>query len=224
MFTHLRIRRKRPGTARTKFSEQRHDLLARKRTRCVRDSTSARFQRAIYQRRRASEYRDLQRCYPRHRRELLAWLDGMSALVGTVESVERTTGLMEFRLSRLDPAIRIFVTAVAIGVAAYHDGECFDLLVDIDVAPVRVVGGWQNNFRLPEWQRVFPDLDSLWRAEVFNPFRSWFRTRLFLAQVLIISGMSDGATWTKLADATAPIRSYEIARLPVWVDAATQQA
>lgn len=214
MIVKSRHRRRRPGATRARFP-----LLVNKRTRDVRDSTSARFQRATYRRRRASEYRSLQECYLRHWLELLDWLDDTSALVGTVEPVEHTTEFIEFRLSRLNPDIRIFFTALVIGVAIYRNGEWFDLLVDIDVAPERIVGGWLNNFRLPEWRVVFRDLDDLWRIEMFNPFRSWVCTKLFPAQVLIIHAMGErGATWTKLADATTPVDPHEIARLPVWID------
>lgn len=218
MRSHSWKRRKRPGTTRTRFSEQRTGPLASKRTHNLRDSASVRFQRATYRRRRASEYRSLQECYLRHRLKLLDWLDDMSALVGAVEPVEHTTEYMEFRLSRLNPDIRIFVTAVAIGVVIYRNGEWFDLLVDIDVAPERIVGGWLNNFRLPEWQRVFRDLDSLWHTEVFNPFRQWVRMRLLPARVLVISAMHNGATWTKFADTTTPVDPHEIARPSVWID------
>jgi hypothetical protein len=207
-------RRQRPTTTPGRFS-----LLAYKRAREIRDGTSVRFVRTTYRRQQASEYRSPQAFYLRHTLRLLDWLDTMAALVGAVEPVERTKEFMEFRLSRLHPDIRIFVTAVAIGVAFYRDGECFDLLADIDVAPEQMVGGWLNNFRLPESRVVFRDLDDLWRIEIFNPFRDWMRTKLIPAQVLIVHALDEqGATWTKLADATATVDPYEVVRLPVWID------
>jgi hypothetical protein len=160
--------------------------------------------------------RNEQRRYSACRRAVFDWFMHISAWVGEVLPVDRRKTSSEFRLSKLHPAIRIFVTAntIAVGVA-YRGDHCWDLLQCIESEPQKVQGGWVDSLNLPSHRRVYPNLESLWRYEVFDPFEAWFRETFWSAETLIIYGTRDGATGARLAASSASVEPYEIERLPV---------
>jgi hypothetical protein len=167
---------------------------------------------------KASETRNDHSRYSLHRSAVFRWLRQISAWVGEVLPVDRRKMSTEFGLSKLHPAIRIFVTANTIAISvAYRDDDCWDLLRCVECEPRKVEGGWIDSLNLPSYRRVYPDLESLWQSEVFDPFKAWFSETFWSAETLIIYGMRDGATWAKLAASSTPIGLYEIERLPVQI-------
>lgn len=205
------------------FSEQRISL---QRVRNCRGGRGARKYESVGYKWKASETRNDHTRYSLHRRAVFHWLGQISPWVGEVLPVDRRKTSTEFRLAKLHPAIRIFVTAhtIAVGVA-YRDDDCWDLLQFVECEPRKVQGGWIDSLNLTDHRRVYPDLESLWQNEVFDPFEAWFRETFWSAETLIICGMRAGPTWARLAASSASTEPCEIDRLPVrigypdWLDA-----
>jgi|GEM_PF-5465566 len=222
MLFNLRQRRTRRHQSRAAFSGQRISL---QRVRKGRRACGARKYESVGYKWKASEMRNEQRRYSACRRAVFDWFMHISAWVGEVLPVDRRKTSGEFRLSKLHPAIRMFVTAntIAAGVA-YRDDDCWDLLQSIECQPRKVQGGWIDSLNLPGHQLVYPDLESLWQHEVFDPFELWFRETFWSAETLILCGMREGPTWARLAASSASTEPYEIERLPVrigypdWLD------
>jgi hypothetical protein len=223
MLFNLRQRRTRRYRFRATLSGQRTSLQrlrGYKRVRRTRKSEPVRYKW------KASETRNEYSRYSVHRRAVFHWLGQISAWVGDVQPVDQRKTSIGFRLSKLHPAIRIFVTAntIAVGVA-YRGKECCDLLQCIDCQPRKVQGGWIDSLNVPGHQLVYPDLENLWQHEVFDPFELWFRETFWSAETLILYGAREGATWARLAASSASTEPYEIERLPVrigypdWLDA-----
>ncbi|WP_144161538.1 hypothetical protein [Paraburkholderia sp. BCC1885] len=213
MLFNLRQRRTRRYPSRAAFYEQRISLQLVRKCRRVR---GARKYESVGYKWKASETRNDHRRCSIHRRAVFRWLRQISAWVGEVLPVDRRKTSTEFRLSKLQPAIRIFVTAntIVAGVA-FRGDNCWDLLRCIECEPRKVQGGWIDSLNLPSYRRLYPDLERLWRNEVFDSFETWFRGTLLTADTLIIYGMREGPTWARLAASSASVEPHEIERLPV---------
>lgn len=213
MIFNARQRRTRRYQAHAAFSEQRISLQLVRKCRRVR---GARKYESVGYKWKASETRNDQSRYSLHRREVFRWLRLISSRVGEVLPVDECKTSTEFRLSKLQPAIRIFVTANTIGAGvAFRGDDCWDLLQCIDCEPHKVRDGWVDSLNLPDHQRVYPDLESLWHNEVFDPFEVWFRQILLTAGILIVYRMREGPTWARLAASSTPVEPHQIERLPV---------
>jgi hypothetical protein len=213
MLFNLRPRRTRRRQSRVTFFEQRIPLQLRRKRRCLR---GARKDDSVGYKWKASDTRNDHKLCSIHRRSVLHWLVQISAWVGEVLPVDERKTSVEFRLSKLQPAIRIFVTANTIGVGvAFRGDDCWDLLQCVECEPRRVSGGWIDSLNLPDYQRVYPDLETLWRNEVFEPFEAWFREKLLTAETLAIYCVQEGPRWARLAASSVPVELHEIERLPV---------
>ncbi|CAB3654714.1 hypothetical protein LMG27174_01343 [Paraburkholderia rhynchosiae] len=125
----------------------------------------------------------------------------------------------QFRLSKLHPAIRIFVNATTLAASVRWQGKCVDLLQCHETGLETVAGDWINPIDTAKYQRVYCNLDARWNAEVFKCFLRWLRNVLRTAGTLILYGTPDGTTWARLAPLGTPVGMFEMARFPVWSDA-----
>ncbi|RKT13457.1 hypothetical protein B0G69_6610 [Paraburkholderia sp. RAU2J] len=168
---------------------------------------------------KASETRREQQQCTARRRAMYEWLSSLSASVGEIESVPHEQGKTstEFRLGRMHPAIRIFLTANTIAVSIHYRGRCWDIVKCSEAAPAKTSGGWFDAFNPPEFKVIYPDLDTLWCEEVFEPFCRWFGLMMCKDDSLILYGTRDDTTWAKLMPTETPMGLFEVARFPVWL-------
>ncbi|MDP4028409.1 MAG: hypothetical protein Q8P42_05515, partial [Gallionella sp.] len=64
--------------------------------------------------------------------------------------------------------------------------------------------GYTNLFYLPEARKYYPDRQSLWEGEVFQPFIEWCNATLAKANWLALYAADDRATWAVLCHAVDP--------------------
>ncbi|MGG1944679.1 hypothetical protein AB1286_07710 [Trinickia sp. NRRL B-1857] len=152
------------------------------------------------------------------RRVVYDWLSSLCASTGDIQRLprEQRRTSTEFRLSKLHPAIRIFVSGTTLAASVHYRGRCWDLLKCLENRPGKAPGGWINTMSIPGQQKVYDSVDALWKAEVFDGFRRWFDRALSVEQALILYGTHDGATWAELMPFATPRGLHEMARFPVW--------
>lgn len=97
-----------------------------------------------------------------------------------------------------------------LSVAAEHDGECWDFLLDLDVLPAPVNGGGYQCRSCPADDRLtFPNLDALWADHLFQPLAEWVQEKLLPARALAFF-RHGGATWARLVQKTDDIDGASI--------------
>ena len=82
-----------------------------------------------------------------------------------------------------------------LGVEAIRDGECWDILLDLDAAPEDVQGG--VNCALCRDGRVWPSRDALWADHLWAPFSAWLGD-LSQATGIEWGGQAGSSTWASL--------------------------
>jgi hypothetical protein len=163
---------------------------------------------------KASETRRTQEQYVQRRRAFLAWLTHHPDVAGALLPRKRTRTFMTVRLQNLHPALELTVLDTSVCITVSFDGQVWDVLRDFDSAPKKATGGYVDAFVLPDWVVVYPNLQALWEAEVFLPFKEWFENTLSTAEVLILSGKPGRSTWAELAKRDAPVEPNEYVRIP----------
>ena len=174
----------------------------------------------------ASETRQAQRHCSTRRRVVYDWLASLSASAGDIQRLprEQRGTTTEFRLSNLHPAIRIFVSGTTLAASVHYRGRCWDVLKHYEALPKPVAHGWINLASAPERERVYSNVDALWKAEVFDRFRDWFELVLGAADTVMLFGTPDGTTWAELMPFATPRDVDEVARFPVWTALVRAQA
>jgi hypothetical protein len=170
---------------------------------------------------KASELRRAHIPCSARRRIVYDWLSSLRASTGGIQRLprEQRRTSTEFRLSKLHPAIRIFVSGTTLAASVHYRGRCWDLLQCLENRPEQASRGWIDALCRPRQQKVDDGVDALWKAEVFDGFRRWFELTLSTAQALILHGTPDGVTWAELMPFATPRGSHEMARFPVWKQA-----
>jgi hypothetical protein len=110
----------------------------------------------------------------------------------------RTDRLLEFSFAGVTPAIQGFLTTWELQVAAYYEGDCWDILIDFDAEPKRVSGGYICAVCPPDSRKIFPDRPALWADHLFEPFLEWVNNDLAKAKWLSLHGNPGYATWARL--------------------------
>jgi hypothetical protein len=215
----MRIEIKRGMRAgRCRLSKQRRTLSRERKFSPVRPSRT----RALYptqHKSKASETRRARQHCSARRHVVYAWLVSLAALTGGIERLprEQRGTSTECRLSELHPAIRIFMSGTTLAASVHYRGRCWDVLECFEAVPKQAALGWVNGAGARGQPCVHASADALWKTEVFDRFREWFELTLPAAEVVILYGTDDGATWAQFMPfATPPAAPFEMARFPVW--------
>lgn len=200
--------------------------LSRERTLSPLRESRARATSLVQHKGKASETGQARHHCSTRRHTVYAWLSSLSALTGDIERLprEQRGASTEFRLSKLHPAIRIFVSGTTLAASVHYRGGCWDVLKYFEALPKQVAHGWINLVGAPERQRVYSNVDALWKAEVFDRFRDWFELILTAAEAVTLYGTDDGTTWAELTPLAAPRGADEMARFRVWAGRAQPAA
>jgi hypothetical protein len=170
--------------------------------------------------RKASERRRAHVHCSTRRRVVYAWLSSLCASIGEIQRLPRKQRgtSTEFRLSKLHPAITIFVSGTTLAASVHYRGRCWDLLKYFEHRAEDASTGRIGPMCVPEQQTVDDSADARWKTAVFDGFRRWFGITLRAAQALILYSTPDGDTWAELTPFATPRGPHETARFPVWKD------
>jgi len=146
------------------------------------------------------------------RRKFCAWAERVKNLMGALTSTRS-----HYRFSNLPKAIIFYVAPECICVSVSYRGTCWDVLADLDVAPMKVDDGFVDKFTVPEWRVIHPDLDTLWNVEVLDACDRWLRSRLVPAEYIVLgTSRGGGATWAELHSTNLPASRGEVTRYRIW--------
>jgi hypothetical protein len=119
------------------------------------------------------------RIRPSYQRDFVHWFrENQGRFTLPISLLKRTKISIEITLPGLSPLISFSLAPNALMVWLHKDGEYFDILADFDIAPTRRGRGFINCLCLAEDQVVYPNLASLRRAEVYEPFLKWVNKKL----------------------------------------------
>ena len=140
-------------------------------------------------------------------RHFIEWLElNHQKFICSPRITRRTDDFIEFEFVGLTSMLSgVLVRDGGVSVAVMHEGECWDLIVDIGLAESRSEHGYTNLFYLPEARVYYPDRHALWLGEVFQPFLEWSNATLAKANWLALYEISNrGSTWAKLLNEADP--------------------
>lgn len=129
---------------------------------------------------RASEVRDEQEQYVLRRRVFMAWKQRHAETLGAMIPIRHTRIDMAVRFENLNPAVSFSISANSIRIAVFHAGRSCDLRL-FNSDPRNVAGGYVDDSLLPEYVVIHPDRHTLWKYEVFDPFRRCFEDEFAMA-------------------------------------------
>lgn len=89
-------------------------------------------------------------------------------------------------------------------------------MADLDIAPTKVDEGFVDEFTIPEWRVTYPDLDTLWDAEVLDAWDGWLRDRLARSEYIVLGTFHGNSTWAELRNTNIRVSRWEIIRYRVW--------
>lgn len=106
---------------------------------------------------------------------------------------------MEFKFQGW-PDLDCSVTEQGLDVAAMNDGECWDLLLSLDVVPIDHGGEWGCEICDKEGRPDrFKTRGALWRNHLFDQLEEWIVERLAAAAEVEYHKFGTGSTWARLA-------------------------
>ena len=76
----------------------------------------------------------------------------------------------------------------------------WDMLISLDACPEPVPGGYRCRLNL-NFVEIWPNRETLWCHDFFEPFLAWVNKRLAHACQLSLYGKPDSSTWAELIDA-----------------------
>ena len=98
------------------------------------------------------------------------------------------------------PELECSVTDRGLDVAAMKDGECWDVLLSLDVVPVQRGSEWVCSICEAEGRtKWFATPEALWRDHLFEPLEEWVVERLAPAEQVRFHRIGCGSTWARLA-------------------------
>lgn len=125
--------------------------------------------------------------------------------INTPRITRRTDRVIEFGFIGLTSMLSgVLVRDGGLSIVVRHEGECWDLIVDIGLAESRSEHGYTNLVYLPEVRKYYPDRPALWIGEVFQPFLEWCNATLSQANWLALYRTDGGSTWAKLRNEADP--------------------
>jgi hypothetical protein len=104
---------------------------------------------------------------------------------------ERSDQFLNWHFLGIDRVVTGFLGRHEITVPVEWGGECWDLLVSLDVMPTKQGQNHICGFCLPEHQIPYPDRASLWKDHLFEPFLTWVNNTLAPAKWLRLEGSLD---------------------------------
>ena len=138
---------------------------------------------------------------PRYQRQFLRWLEENSHRFEIpIRIKKRHCAYIELELFCTDPPslMPVVVNRDGISVSVTLNEEFFDTLIEFDVLPKHGPNGYYDGFCQPEYYTYYPDLPSLWSAEVFEPFIERVNTRLALARWIRLCRIDEGFRTSQL--------------------------
>ena len=131
-------------------------------------------------------------------RAFLLWLDERTSQLGCeIAIVHVAAEILTFSLTRW-PELEGSITPTGLDIAAMRDGECWDLLLSLDVDPVEISSGWACSICDSEGKHErFATLDFLWCDHLFDPLEAWIAMELAPTRELEFH-QQGGATWVSL--------------------------
>ena len=153
----------------------------------------------------------------RFQRVFLAWLDeSRERLAVPVTVSRRTRDRLDLTFGDAAPMLEASVSAWEVIVSAEWEGDCVDLVFEVDVGPQRVPGGYVCDRCEPEKREVFPTREALWRDHLFEPFVQWVNQELAPARFVGV-WRSGGMTAARLLDetGTCPRNGAPLVLLPL---------
>ncbi len=96
-------------------------------------------------------------------------------------------------------------------------GQNWDILLCLEVLPVRTTSGYICRECEPEAHEIFPSREALWVDHLFEPLLKWINGELATARAVGIYQTSDkGGTWAKLLHSEVDSESdYRVAELGI---------
>ena len=127
-----------------------------------------------------------------------SWLDACSPQLASEIAVgHETAGGLAFSLTRW-PELEGSLTPTGLDIAAMRDGECWDLLLSLDVDPTEISSAWACLICEAEGKHErFATLEALWRDHLLDPLEAWIAKELASARGLKFY-QQGGATWASL--------------------------
>ncbi len=137
---------------------------------------------------------------PRIQRAFLRWLgEHKDDFKARPMAPRRTDEFIYLSFHGVTAQVTAALTRSEINVEACEQGECWDLLLSLDVSPQRITDGYECSLCLPEAKTVYPSREALWRDHLFEPFFEWCNGVLANAQWLALyRAANGGTTWAKL--------------------------
>lgn len=122
-----------------------------------------------------------------------------------ISIVCKTDRSIECRFRGVTNAVRFWLANDSLCVSAEKDGKCWDFLVCFDAVPQKESDGYVCAVCLPERRLRYARRDSVWRAELFEPFRDWINGVFVNAEWVAFHELpGGGATWVVLETDAVP--------------------
>jgi len=100
----------------------------------------------------------------------------------------------------VNPALGIFMRPTGLDVTVSWQGECWDLLLSVDLEAKSTGTGWHCELCEPDGRANFDTLEALWVDHLFNPMADWLRTVLMPGKFLVMERTAErGATWVSVS-------------------------
>jgi hypothetical protein len=132
-------------------------------------------------------------------RAFLTWLEqSRSRFAIDVKLGRRTDRLLEFSFVGVTPGIKGFLNTREIEIFVIYEGDYWDILVDFDADPKRVLGGYICEACPPASRNIFPNRTALLADHLFEPFLEWVNNDLAKAKWLSLHGNPGFATSARL--------------------------
>jgi hypothetical protein len=142
----------------------------------------------------------LRRARPHHR-VFHDWLDGnRSRFAHPVELQKKPGQWGKYSFAGIHPAISGSLTESGLNVSAEYQGECWDLLFDVDAYPKKVPEGYVCRECLPGYQKLFVSRSDLWADHLFERLLNWVNEELSRAQWLVLEAIPPEYSWAHLAE------------------------
>ncbi|HYR05604.1 MAG TPA: hypothetical protein VEP71_02880 [Gallionella sp.] len=147
-------------------------------------------------------------------RAFLEWLrKNRHRFLVPVEIRHRTDKALEIAFAGYHPYLAAYLSGWCIDIPVTWEGQCWDLLASFEAAPRPVTGGYHCILCSPDDRLLFSDWESLWAAEVFEPFLEWVNGTLAQSSWIALYDFG-GMTVAKLCKTQPETCAGLIAMLP----------
>jgi len=107
---------------------------------------------------------------------------------------------IELTAGGVHPALGIFIRPTGLDVVVHWQGECWDLLLSVDLEAKSTGAGWHCEVCEPDGRANFDTLEALWVDHLFNQMGAWLRTVLKPGKFLVLERTAErGGTWVSVS-------------------------